>query len=181
MSKILLGASASAALYKCCDLTSKLTQAGHQVRVILTGHAAQLIRPQLFEAISGQPTFTDEFDPGTRHSAMDHIELGAWGELLVVAPASANLIGKLANGIADDMLSTLNLALPASRPRLLAPAMNAEMLVQPAVQRNLEQLASDGWSRIDSEVGHLACGTEGPGRLAEPAEIFASIQALLDR
>ena len=117
MSRIVLGVSASVSLYKACDLASKLTQAGHAVRAVLTARAAQLINPQLFEAVSGEPAYTDEFD-ATRRSSMDHIDLGRWAELLVVAPASAGLIGRLANGMASDLLTTTALAVPAARPRL---------------------------------------------------------------
>ena len=180
MSTVLLGASASVALYKACDLASKLAQAGNRVRAVLTPRAARLVAPQLFEAVTGEPAFTDEFGDA-RRSAMDHIELARWGECLVVAPASADLVGRLALGLGDDLLSTLALALPSARPRILAPAMNPQMLEQPAVRRNLARLAEDGWRVLEPERGHMACGDEGAGRLPEPARIAALVQELLRR
>lgn len=178
MSHIVLGVSASVSLYKACDLASKLTQAGHAVRAVLTARASQLVSAQLFEAVSGEPAYTDEFD-ATRRSSMDHIELGRWAELLVIAPAGANLIGRLANGLANDLVTTTALAVPADRPRLIAPAMNPAMLAQPVVQRNLARLVEDGWQLIEAGEGHHACGEAGRGRLAEPAEIQRRIEGAL--
>lgn len=178
MSHIVLGVSASVSLYKACDLASKLTQAGHAVRAVLTARAAQLLSPQLFEAVTGEPSYTDEFGP-TRRASMDHIELGRWAELLVVAPASADLIGRLANGLAGDLITTTALAVPADRPRLIAPAMNPTMLGQPVVQRNLARLVEDGWRLIEPGEGHHACGDAGKGRLAEPLEIQKRIAEAL--
>lgn len=175
MSRILLTASASVAVYKACDLASQLTQAGHEVRAVLTRRAAELVSPQLFEAVTGQRAYTDEFG-ASRVSAMDHIELARWGQLLVVAPASADLIARLAHGMGDDLATTVALALPADTRRLLAPAMNPNMLAQPAVQRNLAQLARDGWTVLETGEGHLACGDEGRGRLASPQQILAWVK-----
>lgn len=172
MSRVLLAASASVSVYKACDLASKLTQAGHAVRAVLTARAAELVSPQLFEAVTGEPAYTSEFD-ATRRTAMDHIELARWGEALLVAPASADLIGRLANGLADDLVTTTALALEVERPRLLCPAMNPSMLASPPVARNLGRLREDGWRVLEPESGHLACGDEGRGRLPEPAEIVA--------
>lgn len=193
MSRIVLGASASVAVYKACDLASKLTQAGHEVRALLTPRAAQLVSPQLFEAVTGERAYVDEFAPpggaasgehGLAHapgreSAMDHISLAKWAELLVVAPASADICARLALGLGGDLLTTFALALPAARPRLLCPAMNPDMLAQPVVGRHLEQLMADGWRVLSPGSGHLACGDEGAGRLPEPAEIVRSVGELL--
>jgi phosphopantothenoylcysteine decarboxylase/phosphopantothenate--cysteine ligase len=178
VSNIVLGVSASVALYKACDLASKLTQAGHAVRAVLTARAAELVSPQLFEAISGEPAYTNEFD-ASRRASMDHIDLGRWADLFVVAPASADLIGRLANGLANDLVTTVALAISAERPRLCAPAMNPAMLAQPAVQRNLARLVEDGWRLIEPGTGHHACGDAGRGRLAEPAEIQQCIAEAL--
>lgn len=180
MSNVLLGVAASVAAYKACDLASKLAQAGHRVRTVLTPRAARLIAPQLFEAVTGEPASSDEFGEA-RRAAMDHIELARWGECLVVAPASADLVARLALGLGDDLLTTVALALPRSRPRLVAPAMNPQMLEQPAVRRNLAQLAADGWRVLEPERGHMACGDEGAGRLPDPARIAALIEELLRR
>jgi phosphopantothenoylcysteine decarboxylase/phosphopantothenate--cysteine ligase len=180
MARILLAAGASVAIYKACDLASKLTQHGHEVRAVLTAKAARLIRPQLFEAVSGQPAYTDEFDE-TRHSSMDHIELAQWGHCLLVAPCSADLAARLALGLGDDLVTTLALAFPSNHPRLVCPAMNPVMLAAAAVRRNLEGLRRDGWEILEPETGHMACGSEGQGRLPDPQRIAAWIDAHLPR
>ncbi|MHC4261052.1 MAG: flavoprotein [Planctomycetota bacterium] len=170
MSRIVLCCAASAALHKGADLASKLTQAGHEVRVCLTSHAARLISPQHFEALTGQPAYADEF-AASRKSAMDHIELSEWAEALVCAPASAGLIGQLAHGLANDLPATVVLATPHERPRIVCPAMNPHMIANPAVERNLIRLSEDGWRIVEPGEGHMACGVHGRGRLAEPQEI----------
>lgn len=172
MARILLGTSASVALYKACDLASKLAQQGHAVRAVLTARAAALVSPQLFEAITGEPAYTDEFN-ASRRGAMDHIELARWGEALLVAPASADVVARLALGMGDDLLTTVALALPAGVPRLVSPAMNPNMLANPAVLRNLARLSEDGWTILEPEAGHMACGDEGRGRLPDPERIAA--------
>ena len=177
MSRILLCCGASAALYKACDLASKLTQAGHEVRTALTPKAGELISPQLFEAVTSQPAATSEWGPG-RRTAMDHIDLARWAEKVVIAPASADLIARVALGVANDLVTTTLLALDQSIPRLFCPAMNPTMLVAPSVVRNMAQLVQDGWQVLDSEEGNMACGEEGRGRLAEPAQIAEVVTAL---
>ncbi|MEZ6014932.1 MAG: flavoprotein [Planctomycetota bacterium] len=180
MSHILLCASASVAVYKACDLASKLTQAGHRVRTLLTPNAARLVNPQVFEAVTGEPAASSEWDEG-RRTAMDHIDNAKWAELVVVAPASADLIGRLAHGLAGDLVGTTLLAVPARVPRLLCPAMNPTMLEHPAVARNLAQLVADGWRLVEPGAGHMACGDVGRGRLAEPQEIVDVIAGALAR
>ncbi len=180
MSRILLCSAASVAIYKACDLASKLTQAGHAVRAILTPAATRLVAPQLFEAITGEPASSTEWGP-ERRGAMDHIELARWPELVVVAPCTASLAGRLANGIADDLVTTALLAVEAGVPRLVCPAMNPTMLAHPAVARNLARLAEDGWEVVEPGAGHMACGEAGRGRLAEPADVAARIGELLAR
>ncbi len=179
MTNVLLGCAASAALHKACDLASKLTQKGHRVRTILTPNAAKLIAPQHFEALTGEPASSDEFDSAQRRTAMDHVDLGQWAELVLLAPASADLIGRIANGIASDLISTAVLVVPQDIPRLLAPAMNPTMLANPAVQRNLKRCLDDGWQLVDPTVGHMACGDAGAGRLAEPLDIVAAVERTL--
>lgn len=178
MSRIVLGAGASVALYKACELASRLAQSEHAVRAVLSPRAAKLVSPQLFEAVCGEPACVDEFG-ADRRSAMDHIELSRWAELLVVAPATANLVARLALGLADDLLTTTALALPAGTPRLIAPAMNPDMLARKSVQRHLGTLREEGWSVLEPVEGHMACGMEGKGRLVEPAEIASAVEALL--
>lgn len=178
MSEVLLGVSASAAIHKACDLASRLTQDGYRVRAVLTARAAELVSPQLFEALTGQRAYTDEFG-SRRESAMDHIALARWARVLVVAPASADLIGRLAHGLADDLLSTVALALEPAVPRLICPAMNPTMLASLPVRRNLALLAEDGWRLVEPEKGHTACGESGAGRLAEPLSIAERIREVV--
>ena len=180
MSRILLGASASAALHKSCDLASKLAQAGHEVRTVLTPRAAELVSPQLFEALTGQPAQSDEFSDTQRRGGMDHIALSQWAELILVAPATADLVGRLANGLGGDLLTTVVLATPTGVPRLLCPAMNPHMLGHPAVARNVARLVEDGWRLVEPGEGHMACGVEGRGRLAEPPEIVDVVAQVLE-
>jgi len=177
--RVLLACGASVAVYKACDLASRLTQDGHRVRAVLTARAAMLVSPQLFESVTGEPAYTDEFDPGTRRGAMDHVDLARWAEALVVAPCTADLAGRLALGLADDLVSTAALALSPGIPRLLCPAMNPAMLASAPVRRNLGILQSDGWAVLAPETGHMACGDEGAGRLPEPARIAEWIGAHL--
>ena len=178
MSRILLCASASVAVYKACDLASKLAQAGHEVGTLLTPRAAELVSPQLFEAVTGSWALVDEWS-ASRRGAMDHIDAARFAELVVVAPCSADLAGRLANGLAGDLVATTLLAVDQQIPRLVCPAMNPTMLNHPAVARNLRQLVEDGWELVDAEEGHMACGESGSGRLADPATIQQRIEARL--
>jgi phosphopantothenoylcysteine synthetase/decarboxylase len=178
MTRILLGISASAAVAKAADLASKLRQAGHEVNVVLTPNAAELISAQLLEALTGRPVHVSEYGPN-RRCAMDHIELARKTELLLIAPATADLIGQLAAGLAPNLLTTLSLAIPADVPRVLIPAMNPFMYAQPAVQRNLKTLASDGWRVEEPATGEVACGDEGPGRFLETHEVLRRLGDLL--
>ena len=178
MAKILLGCGASAALHKACDLASKLAQEGHLVRALLTPRAAELVSPQLFEALTGEPARASEFGPA-RRGGMDHIELSQWGELLLVAPATADLVARLALGLADDLVTTTALALPPEVPRLLAPAMNPHMLASGPVRRNLDRLREDGWTLVEPAEGRLACGVEGHGRLPEIERLQAAVRERL--
>lgn len=180
MANILLAAGASVAIHKACDLASKLSQGGHRVRAILTAKAGKLVGPQLFEALTGEPAFTDEFGE-SRRGAMDHIELARWGEMLVVAPCTADLLARLALGLSDDLVTTTALALPAGKPRLVCPAMNPGMLAAPPVRRHLETLQGDGWQVLAPDAGRMACGDEGMGRLPEPEAIAAWIAERLAR
>lgn len=178
MKRIVLAAGASAALHKGCDLASKLAQAGHEVRVVLTPRAAELVSPQLFEALTGQPAFVEEFGP-SRSGAMDHIALSQWCELLLVAPASADLVARLALGLAGDLVTTVALALEPGVPRWLAPAMNPHMLAAAPIARHLATLEQDGWRVLAPREGHMACGVRGSGRMVEPAEILQLLRESL--
>lgn len=178
MANVLLCCSASVSVYKACDLASKLAQKGHRVRAVLTRNAARMVSPQLFEAVTSEPAFVSEWGE-ERKSSMDHIDLSKFAEIVVVAPCSADLAGRLANGIADDLVTTTLLAVPAGVPRLVCPAMNPNMLAHPAVRRNFAQLREDGWQTVDAESGHMACGDDGSGRLAEPLTIVEAVEAAL--
>ncbi|MAB79557.1 MAG: hypothetical protein CMJ89_09425 [Planctomycetes bacterium] len=176
--RILLGAGASAALHKACDLASKLAQEGHEVKCVLTPRAAELVSPQLFEALTGEPAWVDEFGKSRRHG-MDHIQLSQWTQVLCIAPASADLVSRLSLGLANDLLTTVALALAPGVPRVVCPAMNEHMLSSPPIVRHLQTLRKDGWRILEPGQGHLACGIEGPGRLSEPAEIAAFLLEVL--
>lgn len=174
--EILLGVSGGVAAYKSADLVSKLVQQGASVTVVMTASAHQFIGPTTFEALTNRPVYTEMFSP-REHFLGEHIGLARRAELFVIAPATANIIGCLANGIADDLLTTLALAVTC--PVLVAPAMNNEMWSKPAVQRNVEQLRVDGLTIIGPAAGWLSCGATGPGRMAEPAEILNAISQVL--
>lgn len=175
--EILLGVTGGIAAYKAADLASKLVQAGHGVSVIMTPAAGQFIGATTFEALTGRPVSGDLFSP-REHFQGEHVGLARRTDLLVVAPATANFLAKLAHGLADDLLSTT--ALVVTCPILLAPAMNTEMWNKPAVQRNLGQLREDGAHIVQPGAGWLSCGQIGAGRMAEPQEILDRIEALLD-
>lgn len=174
--EILLGVTGGVAAYKAADLTSKLVQAGTKVTVVLTAAAEHFIGPTTFEALTGRPVYRDAFRP-QEHFQGEHIGLARRAELFVVAPATADYLGKVANGLADDLLSTL--ALVATCPALFAPAMNADMWAKPAVQRNVARLRADGVSFVEPGSGWLSCGQVGPGRMAEPAEILEAAGRLV--
>jgi phosphopantothenoylcysteine decarboxylase/phosphopantothenate--cysteine ligase len=149
------------------------------VRCLLTPRAAELVSPQLFEALTGEPAQVSEFG-AARRGGMDHIELARFAEVFVAAPASADLVGRLALGLAGDLVTTVALALAPEVKRLLCPAMNPHMLAAGPVARNLETLRRDGWRIVAPGAGRLACGDEGRGRLAEPDEIAAAVRAALE-
>jgi len=171
---IVLGVTGGIAVYKACDLVSRLGKQGAAVRVVLTENAARFVPPLTFETLSGSPVNADTFAP---RSELEHIALAKWADAFVIAPATANCLAKLANGIADDLLSTTALAMTA--PLLIAPAMNANMWRHPATQANLKILLDRGAATVGPGVGHLACGDDDVGRMAEPAEIVEALDALL--
>ena len=170
--KIVVGITGGIAAYKAPELVRLLKKAGHEVRCAATEHALEFVTRVTLETVSGNALYSDLFASGRT----EHISLKDWGEMLVVAPATANIIGKVANGIADDALSTLLLAF-SSKPVIMAPAMNSEMWAHPAVQRNIETLKSWGIQMVGPEEGELACGVSGVGRMAEPAAIAAAVYA----
>ncbi|WP_369693642.1 bifunctional phosphopantothenoylcysteine decarboxylase/phosphopantothenate--cysteine ligase CoaBC [Lentibacillus sp. CBA3610] len=175
---ILLGVSGGIAAYKACALTSKLTQQGADVKVIMTENAAKFVSPLTFQALSRNPVHIDTFDEKDP-SKVAHIDLADWADMTILAPATANLIGKLAGGIADDMLSTVLLATQSSV--YIAPAMNVHMYAHPAVMENMKQLDSWGYHFIEPGAGYLACGYVGKGRLEEPETIIEVVDQHQDR
>ncbi len=176
--EIVLGVSAGITAYKAAILASHLVQAGAGVTAVLTARARRFVGAATFAALTGRPVASRSFDPG-RFPLGAHIELAARADAVVVAPASADFIGKAALGLADDLLTTLLLC--AECPLILAPAMNAAMWSKPAVQRNVERLAADGVTIVPPGTGWLSCRQTGTGRMAEPAEIAAVLVATLAR
>lgn len=174
--KIILGVCGGIAAYKAADLCRLLVKEGAKVRVIMTRAAQEFITPLTLSTLSGHQALTDMF-AGTAESALTHIEIAAGADLLLIAPGTANIIAKLAAGIADDLLSTTALAVTC--PTLIAPAMNVNMYNKAVVQENLALLKKRGWLIIEPEEGLLACGVEGKGRLASPDKIMASIRKAL--
>ena len=172
---VVLGVTGGIAAYKACELTSRLRKAGAQVHVIMTKSACQFVAPLTFETLSNHPVVTDTFvRPDTWE--VEHIALAKCADVFVIAPATANILAKMAHGIADDMLSTTVLATRA--PILLAPAMNTGMWDNAATRENVETLKKRGVRFIGPEGGYLACGDTGSGRMSEPAQIFEAIDAL---
>ncbi|WP_322406767.1 bifunctional phosphopantothenoylcysteine decarboxylase/phosphopantothenate--cysteine ligase CoaBC [Idiomarina sp. PL1-037] len=172
---ILLGITGGIAAYKAPDLVRRLREQGAEVRVVLTAGAKAFVTPLSLQAVSGFTVSDDLLDP-TAEAAMGHIELARWADLVLIAPASANTIARIAHGFADDLLSTLVLASKA--PLAIAPAMNQQMWAATAVQENIETLLSRGVQMIGPESGEQACGDVGYGRMSDPTEI---VQALIKK
>ena len=176
--EIVLCVTGGIAAYKAAALASQLRQRGANVTVAMTDAARRLVGPVTFEAVSGNQVATTLWpEPGTR--PLDHIALSDRAELIIVAPATANFIGKVAAGIADDVVTTTIMAAATTVPVLLAPAMNNGMWTNPIVQRNVRTLTDLGYHTVGPADGWLACGTQGPGRMSEPDDIIAAAEALL--
>ena len=180
--KIVLGVSGGIAAYKAIDLASKLTADGAEVRTVLTENALHLVGAKSFEAVTGGPVHTSMWSAGCLTAEQEefrigHINLADWADVVIVAPATANILGKFANGICDDLLSTMLCACWA-KPMLFAPAMNDKMWTNPAVQENVKFAERIGVEFIGPRQGRLACGTEGVGRMAEPQEILEAVEKI---
>ena len=173
--RVLLGVSGGIAAYKACELTRRLRDAGAEVQVVLTENAARFVTPLTFQALSGRPVRTGLWDEAAE-AAMGHIELARWAQRIIIAPASADLIARLAHGLADDLLTTLCLA--SAAPLALAPAMNQQMWSHAATQANLDVLRSRGTVVLGPGSGSQACGEFGAGRLLEADAIVAELSAL---
>ena len=175
--RVLLGVTGGIAAYKAAELASRLVKDGYTVDVVMTKNACEFITPLTFQTIVVAPVYTDSFAPIEDYS-VEHISLAERADIVVVCPATANLIGKAAAGIADDLLTTVLLAVH-EKPRVLCPAMNTAMWENPIVKRNLDTLQGLGWQVAWPDAGRLACGTEGVGRLADPAAIASMIAGLI--
>src|SRR4030081_1910193 len=176
MSLIALGVTGGIGAYKAVEVARGLQKRGHEVVAVMTHSATRFVGPVTFEAITRRHVITDQFEPGT-NSDIEHIAIASTIDLLLIAPATANIIGKMANGIADDFLSTLYTATRA--PVLLAPSMNTNMFEHEAVRQNLHTLAARGVRFVEPGEGYLGGGWIGKGRLAEPEEIVAAVDAML--
>ena len=176
MALIALGVTGGIGAYKAVEVCRGLQKQGHDVVAVMTRAAARFVGPVTFEAITRHPVITSQWKPGA-NADIEHIAIADRAALLLVAPCTANVVGKFANGIADDFLTSLYLATKA--PVLLAPAMNTNMLAHPAVRKNLETLAARGVRFVEPGEGYLACGWIGKGRLAEPDDIVAAAARML--
>ncbi|MGL4513635.1 MAG: flavoprotein [Lacipirellulaceae bacterium] len=176
MASLLVGVGGGVSAYKTAALVSRLVQDGHTVTVVQTAASLKFVGPATFSALTGRRVVTDQFDLAD-HPLGPHIELARAADLLCVAPATADLLAKGAQGHADDLLSTLLLSFVG--PVLMAPAMNSEMWAKPAVQRNVAQLREDGVHFVEPGAGWLSCRERGAGRMAEPDEIASRIADLL--
>jgi phosphopantothenoylcysteine decarboxylase len=174
--EVLLGVAGGIAAYKSADLASKLVQSGCSVSVIMTRAARRFIGATTFEALTGRPVYSDMFRP-REHYRGEHIGLAQRADLLCIAPATADLLAKLAHGLADDLLTTA--ALACTSPIVVAPAMNREMWAKPAVARNVNQLRQDAVTIVEPDEGWLSCGQVGAGRMAAPERILDVIQQTL--
>jgi len=172
---VVVGVTGGIAAYKAAELVRLLVKAGARTSVAMTEHATKFVTPLTFGALSGNPVICDMWDAKT--GPMDHIDWGQKADLVIIAPATANFIGKLAHGLGDDFLSTMVLA--ATARILVCPAMNTRMFLNPAVQANLGVLRERGYEVMEPAEGSLACRTEGPGRLPEPEEILEEARRLL--
>ena len=173
---ILLGVSGGVSAYKAVDLASKLTAAGANLKTIMTENACQLIMPKSFEAVTGAQVYTNPWNSSDEFK-ISHVNLVDWADMVVVAPATANIIGKVAGGICDDLLST-TLCVCWKKPTLMVPAMNNNMWENPAVQRNVKAVEEAGFKFLGPQEGRLACGAVGAGRMTEPADIIRNIEQI---
>ncbi|WP_207941310.1 phosphopantothenoylcysteine decarboxylase [Enterococcus sp. DIV2402] len=177
--RILLGVSGSISAYKSADLTNELTKLGYEVDVMMTKSSQAFITPLTLQSLSKRPIHTDVMEEIVPEK-INHIELAKQADLFIVAPASANIIGKLAHGLADDLISTVALALPFDVPKIVAPAMNTNMYLNPLMQKNLAILKEVGYKEITPRQSLLACGDFGTGALATVETIVAQVKATLE-
>lgn len=180
MANIIVGVTGGIAAYKAAELVRLLVKQGHEVRCIMTAAAGQFITPLTLQTLSGNPVYTDLFAmPENPEWQVEHIGLARWAQCVLIAPATADFIGKVAHGLADDLLSTCVMA--ASAPVYFAPAMNDQMYANPLVQRNIALLREAGYGFVDPVDGQLACGTSGTGKMASPQQIAAVTERLREQ
>ena len=170
--------SGSIAAYKTCFVISKLVQRGHEVQVVTTPQALNFIGPSTLEGLSGKPVLSNTFE--SQH-AMDHIHLARWADLILLCPATANTLNKMAQGIADDLVTNLFLAHDFTKPFIVAPAMNTYMYQHPCTQNSIERLKTMGLKILEPGVGSLACGEVGSGRLMEPEDILSELDRIINK
>jgi phosphopantothenoylcysteine decarboxylase/phosphopantothenate--cysteine ligase len=176
--QLLLCVTGGIACYKSADLASKLTRAGASVTVAMTENACRFVAPLTFQAVTRNRVFTDLW-PDVQDHDPNHISLTERADLMIIAPATANILAKIALGIADDLVSTMAMASSGACEMLIAPAMNSRMFSSPALQENIKTLTARDVRFIGPNDGRLACGTTGPGRMSEPDEILDAIISLL--
>lgn len=176
--RILIGLTGGIACYKTATLVSNLVQQGADVRVMMSEAATRFVTPLTFQSLCGLPVLTSIWQVDDRPDAQ-HVGLARWCELMVIAPATANIIAKIAHGISDDLISLVACALPRQTPALLAPAMNADMWANPITQRNISTIRDTlHWQVVGPATGWQACRTQGPGRMSEPDEILHAIESI---
>lgn len=174
--KVVLGVSGGVAVFKAVDLASKLTAAGALVDTVMTENACRFVLPKSFEAVTGRKVYTSMWESPTGYE-IGHISLADWADIIIVAPATANIISKTANGICDDLLST-TLCACWQKKVLFAPAMNDKMWANPVIGQNIKKLKEIGFEIIGPEQGRLACGSEGLGRMSETADIINRLEEM---
>ena len=170
--RIVVGVSGGIAAYKACDLVSKLSKKDYEVKVILTKHAEKFVSKLTFEALCHNYVETDLFDE-SNEDPIAHITLAKWADLMIIVPATANIIAKVTHGISDDLLSTT--FLPCNKHKMICPAMNTQMYENPITQKNIQACKDLGYQILDPVVGHLACNDTGRGKMIEPADIVEAI------
>ena len=175
---IVIGITGGIAAYKACDIVSYLKKDGFNIDVIMTKNACEFITPLTLETLSGNRVITDMFERPD-HREVEHISLAKKANLFLIVPATANILGKVANGIADDMLSTTIMATKA--PVIFAPAMNDGMYSNPIVQDNIKKLENYGYKFIEPATGHLACGYDGKGKLAKKEDIIDYVKLVVEK
>lgn len=174
---ILFLLSGSVACFKACSVISALVKQGHAVQTAVTPNALQFIGTATLQGLTGRPVYADMFAP--RQSGTEHISLSKWADAAVLCPASADVLNKMAAGVADDCVTTLFLAHDFAKPFLAVPAMNSRMFLHPATQASLEKLQNWGVRVVTAQTGRLACGDEGPGRMPEPETVLAELEKVL--